>query len=91
MPQCDGKQPCSRCASKEGLACTYDPHLKTVKEDLRAEIDRLKADRRMVDRILETLADGNDAEAIISQLRSGQSLESISAQCIGQCFRLSSG
>ena len=82
--QCDGKQPCSRCASREGLVCMYDPHLKTVKKDLKAEIDRLRAERRMMDRIFEALVEGSDTDLVIDQLRSGQSLEAISTQFPGK-------
>ena len=62
----------------------YDPHLKTVKKDLKAEIDRLRAERRMMDRIFEALVEGSDTDLVIDQLRSGQSLEAISTQFPGK-------
>jgi hypothetical protein len=49
---------------------------------LKAEIDRLRAERRITDRILEALAEDKDTDLILNQLRSGQSLDAISIQLL---------
>jgi hypothetical protein len=54
-----------------------------VKKDLKAEIDRLRVERRMTDRIWEALAEDKDTDLILNQLRMGQSLEAISTQLLG--------
>jgi hypothetical protein len=66
------------------LICTYDPHLKTVKKDLKAEIDRLRTERRTIDRILQALVEDKDTGLILNQLRSGQPLDAISRQFVGE-------
>jgi Fungal specific transcription factor domain len=71
--------PCSRCKAGDRSACAYDINLRTAKEVLKAEIDRLKTRNAVSDHILQALVGDDDlASSIISQLKAGHSLESIS-------------
>lgn len=75
--KCDGELPCSRCESREGLVCVYEPHLRQTKEVIQAELVRVRDEWRSMDAVLRLLKTHDQPEIILNQLRSGTPLTDI--------------
>lgn len=79
-PQCNGVQPCSRCASVR-TTCVYGP--RTGEEEVRQiqerRIDDLAREGDDFRTLFRLLAEGSDAEAhaVLHQMRSGAQLDTL--------------
>ncbi|KAF4589117.1 nitrate assimilation regulatory protein nirA [Ophiocordyceps camponoti-floridani] len=61
LPKCDGQAPCRRCV-EAGEQCLYDATQRESKDDLRAEIDRLKQKNEENDRTLQAILSTNEVD-----------------------------
>ncbi|KJZ69455.1 hypothetical protein HIM_11160 [Hirsutella minnesotensis 3608] len=71
--QCDGQTPCKRCEDA-GEGCAYDRTKSESKEDLRAEINRLRKCSEETNRLMLAILsvnDGNARNAFIQELVEG--------------------
>ena len=59
------------------LACHYTVSVQVSKEAMRSEIEGLQEYRQHSERILGSLASGNQSDFILVQLRNGETLESL--------------
>ncbi|PHH76756.1 hypothetical protein CDD80_1242 [Ophiocordyceps camponoti-rufipedis] len=59
--KCDGRAPCKRC-EEAGEQCLYDATHRESKDDLRAEIDRLKQKNEENDRTLQAILSTHDVD-----------------------------
>ncbi|OAQ65596.1 nitrate assimilation regulatory protein nirA [Purpureocillium lilacinum] len=59
--RCDGEDPCQRCKDA-GLECAFDHSRRESKDDLRAEIERLRRIGERNDALLDVLSSMNDAD-----------------------------
>ncbi|KJZ68374.1 hypothetical protein HIM_12234 [Hirsutella minnesotensis 3608] len=66
--KCDGEAPCKRCV-EAGEPCVYDNTRRESKDDLRAEIDRLRKCNEENDRLLRAIYAIKDVDASNSFLR----------------------
>lgn len=55
----------------------YEVPVRQSKEEMRTEIERLKSQQTLNERILAALVSPDDAELVLDQLRSGETLEAI--------------
>lgn len=76
--QCDGRNPCGRCAAQKGSDCVYEVPVRQSKEHMRTEIEKLRAQQRQSERVLSALVSNEQAEQVLEHLRSGQTLETVS-------------
>lgn len=76
--QCDGQNPCGRCKAQKDIECVYEVPVRHSKENLRAEIENLRLRQRSNDQVFAALARPELWEEVLSRLRGGQSVESIS-------------
>ena len=76
--QCDGRTPCTRCAAQKDVECHYELPVRQSKETLRNEIDHLRQKQRSSDQVLSALARPELWEEVVSRIRGGQSVETIS-------------
>ncbi|PFH55459.1 hypothetical protein XA68_18274 [Ophiocordyceps unilateralis] len=60
--KCDGRAPCKRC-NEAGELCFYDSNQRETKDELRAEIKRLKRRNEENDRILQAVFTTGGVEA----------------------------
>ncbi|UNI17857.1 hypothetical protein JDV02_004171 [Purpureocillium takamizusanense] len=60
--KCDGEDPCERC-TETGFECTFDHSRRESKDDLRAEIGRLRRIIERSDALLDALSSMDDASA----------------------------
>ncbi|OAQ93891.1 nitrate assimilation regulatory protein nirA [Purpureocillium lilacinum] len=58
---CDGEDPCERC-KEAGLECVFDHSRRESKDDLRAEIERLRRTNERSDALLDALSSMDDAD-----------------------------
>ncbi|OIW30459.1 hypothetical protein CONLIGDRAFT_279533 [Coniochaeta ligniaria NRRL 30616] len=73
--KCDGRSPCSRCIARHE-PCDYKTKTSITKDDLRAEVEMLRAERLKSRAVLNALL-LDKHEAIIHRLRSGESVDVI--------------
>ncbi|UNI22306.1 hypothetical protein JDV02_008206 [Purpureocillium takamizusanense] len=59
--KCDGEDPCERC-KEAGLECLFDHSRRESKDDLRAEIERLRRTNERSDALLDALSSMDDAD-----------------------------
>ncbi|PWI63998.1 hypothetical protein PCL_00827 [Purpureocillium lilacinum] len=59
--QCDGEDPCQRCKDA-GLECAFDHSRRKSKDDLRAEIERLRRISERNEALLDALSSTDDAD-----------------------------
>ncbi|KAJ6442323.1 2-deoxy-D-gluconate 3-dehydrogenase [Purpureocillium lavendulum] len=59
--KCDGEDPCERCL-EAGLECLFDNSRRESKDDLRAEIERLRRTNEQSDALLDALSSMDDAD-----------------------------
>jgi len=79
-PQCDGKKPCKRCATRTEISgCIYEVHIKHAKEELVKQIKDLMTKDHLTDQILQALSTEEQVPDILSRLRQGESYEAIVA------------
>lgn len=76
--KCDGQNPCGRCKAQKDIECVYEVPVRHSKENLRAEIENLRLRQRSNDQVFAALARPELWEEVLSRLRGGQSVESIS-------------
>ncbi|KAH7115445.1 hypothetical protein B0J13DRAFT_572151 [Dactylonectria estremocensis] len=90
--KCDGQRPCGRCKAQEDVECVYEIPVLQTKANMRAEIESLRAEieslqakiknmhhqQRSSDHILTALIRPVQDEEVLTRLRKGQSIESIS-------------
>jgi hypothetical protein len=77
-PQCDGKKPCKRCATRlETAECIYEIHIKHAKEELVKQIKELKAKDHLTEQILQALSTDEKVPDILERLKNGETYESI--------------
>jgi hypothetical protein len=76
--QCDGNKPCGRCRVQKDVECIYEIPIRQSKENLRNEIETLRARQRSNDQVLGALSRPDLWEEVLSRLRGGQSVETIS-------------
>jgi hypothetical protein len=58
----------------------YEVPVRQSKEEMRSEIERLKSQQTMNERVLAALVSGDESEQVLDQLRSGETLESITGR-----------
>lgn len=76
--QCNGAQPCSRCAGRVGIECVYKVQTKEAKETMQLEIERLKAQVTRYDRVLiRALGSTETAHTIRQQLKHRIPIETV--------------
>ncbi|KAM3087208.1 hypothetical protein ACMFMG_001313 [Clarireedia jacksonii] len=75
--KCDGQQPCGRCASQKNVECFYEVPVRQSKENMRTEIETLKAYREQSERVLAAVAAGDQASQVLNRLRMGESVKDI--------------
>ncbi|KAI1850945.1 hypothetical protein JX265_007270 [Neoarthrinium moseri] len=75
--KCDGQKPCGRCRS-QNVDCVYEIPVRQSKENLRSEIEQLRKQQRQSDSVIEALGKPGLWEEVLSKLRNGQSVDSIS-------------
>ncbi|KAK4119353.1 hypothetical protein N657DRAFT_659105 [Parathielavia appendiculata] len=76
--KCDGQMPCSRCKAQKDVECRYEIPVRQSKETLRTEIQQLRRAKRNNDQIIAALVRPDLCEEVLTRLRNGQSVESIS-------------
>lgn len=81
--KCDGQKPCSRCKSQKDIECVYEVPVRQSKETLRHEIDQLRRQQRNSEQVLAAIVRPELWEDVLSRLRSGQSVETISEWLAG--------
>lgn len=77
--ECDGKQPCGRCAFQKSVDCVYEVPIRQSKEHMRSEIEQLRTQNKQSERVLAALVSEGRSEEVLEQLRSGETLEEVSA------------
>lgn len=77
--QCDGQTPCGRCASLKGIQCVYEVPVRQSKEEMRTEIERLKALQSLNERVFTALV-SDESEQVLEQLRRGETVEAITGR-----------
>jgi hypothetical protein len=76
--QCDGKNPCKRCASRaDNSECIYEVHIKHAKEELVKQIRDLKAKGHLTEQILQALCNDDKVPETLDRLRNDETYESI--------------
>ncbi|KAF4338028.1 nitrogen assimilation transcription factor nit-4 [Fusarium beomiforme] len=76
--KCDGKKPCGRCRAQKDVECVYEIPVRQSKENLRTEIETLRQKQRSSDQVLAALVRPELWEEVLTRLRSGQPIETIS-------------
>ncbi|ESZ95156.1 hypothetical protein SBOR_4456 [Sclerotinia borealis F-4128] len=76
--KCDGGVPCARCASQKNVDCVYEVPVRQSKENMRSEIEQLKAYQQQSERVLAAIASHDQTAQVIDLLRQGEGLKSIS-------------
>ncbi|CAF3526805.1 hypothetical protein SNK03_005334 [Fusarium graminearum] len=76
--KCDGKKPCGRCRAQKDVECVYEIPVRQSKENLRTEIETLRQKQRSSDQIFAALIRPELWEGVLTRLRGGQPIESIS-------------
>ncbi|KAK6856368.1 fungal specific transcription factor [Apiospora arundinis] len=76
--KCDGQRPCGRCKAQKDVECVYEIPVRQSKENLRNEIDQLRRQQRHNDSVFSALVRPELWEEVLSRMRGGQSIESIS-------------
>ncbi|KAK4156801.1 fungal-specific transcription factor domain-containing protein [Chaetomidium leptoderma] len=76
--KCDGHKPCGRCKAQKDVECIYELPVRQSKENLRHEIERLRRQQRKNEQVIAALGRPDVWEEVLSRLRRGQSVESIS-------------
>jgi hypothetical protein len=75
--QCDGQNPCARCAALDRVTCHYEASVQVGKAAMRAEIEKLQTYRQMSESVLASLASEDRSDQIQHQLWNGIKLEDI--------------
>ncbi|TVY75969.1 Nitrogen assimilation transcription factor nit-4 [Lachnellula suecica] len=78
--KCDGQVPCGRCASQKGIDCVYEMPVRQSKENMRSEIEQLREQQRQSDRVIAALVSKDRSEDVLTQLRDGVTVETITGQ-----------
>ncbi|KAK7428078.1 hypothetical protein QQZ08_005317 [Neonectria magnoliae] len=81
--KCDGQRPCGRCKGQKDIECVYEVPVRQSKENLRAEIENLRHRQRSNDQVFAALVRPEHWEEILTRLRGGQSVESVSEWLTG--------
>ncbi|KAK0390572.1 hypothetical protein NLU13_0076 [Sarocladium strictum] len=76
--KCDGNKPCGRCRSQKDVECVYEVPIRQSKEHLRNEIETLRARQRTSEQVINALTRPDLWEEVLSRLRNGQTVETIS-------------
>ncbi|KAI9648945.1 hypothetical protein NHQ30_001511 [Ciborinia camelliae] len=76
--KCDGGTPCARCISQKNDNCIYEIPVRQSKENMRSEIEQLKAYVQQSERVLAAIASQDQTAQVVDQLRQGEGLKSIS-------------
>ncbi|KAK8074347.1 Nitrogen assimilation transcription factor nit-4 [Apiospora phragmitis] len=76
--KCDGQRPCGRCRAQKDVECVYEIPVRQSKENLRSEIDQLRRQQRQNDSVFSALVRPELWEEVLTRMRGGQSVESIS-------------
>ncbi|KAI9840977.1 MAG: hypothetical protein M1838_003811, partial [Thelocarpon superellum] len=80
--KCDGRRPCSRCATRDPAACVYEVHLKTAKERMLSEIEHLRAESAAYATVIGALTAERGGDDILHRLRQGENAESVARRLI---------
>lgn len=77
--QCSGSRPCSRCVrrGRDGVECIYETNRKEAKENMRLEIDRLRAQATQYDRVLRAIVSDDTVNTVRQQLKDRETLQII--------------
>jgi hypothetical protein len=75
--KCDGKRPCARCTSQKDVECVYEIPVRQSKENMRSEIEQLRAQQKHSERVLGALV-AEKSDHVLELLRTGETLEQIS-------------
>ncbi|KAA8567599.1 hypothetical protein EYC84_008074 [Monilinia fructicola] len=76
--KCDGGAPCARCVSQKNSDCIYEIPVRQSKENMRSEIEQLKAYQQRSERVLAAIASQDLTAQVVDRLRHGEGLKSIS-------------
>ncbi|KAF5615674.1 nitrogen assimilation transcription factor nit-4 [Fusarium tjaetaba] len=76
--KCDGKKPCGRCRAQKDTECVYEIPVRQSKENLRNEIETLRQKQRSSDQVFAALVRPELWEEVLTRLRGGQPIETIS-------------
>ncbi|KPM36685.1 hypothetical protein AK830_g9874 [Neonectria ditissima] len=76
--KCDGQRPCGRCKGQKDIECVYEVPVRQSKENLRAEIENLRHRQRSNDQVFAALVRPDHWEEVLTRLRGGQSVETVS-------------
>jgi hypothetical protein len=76
--QCDGQNPCGRCKGQKDIDCVYEVPVRQSKENLRTKIESLRHRQRSNDQVFAALVRPEHCEEVLTRLRGGQSVESVS-------------
>ncbi|RAL68670.1 hypothetical protein DID88_007379 [Monilinia fructigena] len=76
--KCDGGVPCARCVSQKNSDCIYEIPVRQSKENMRSEIEQLRAYQQRSERVLAAIASQDLAAQVVDRLRHGEGLKSIS-------------
>ncbi|KAL8718910.1 MAG: hypothetical protein Q9225_004013 [Loekoesia sp. 1 TL-2023] len=91
--KCDGRKPaCSRCANRQqSRSCVYEMHSKAAKDQMMAEIERLRTENQhlvqrhlvlgekndLLESVVQSLRDDHQSKEIMHYLKRGENLRSI--------------
>lgn len=75
---CDRQRPCGRCRTQKNIECVYEVQVRQSKENMRAEIEKLRKYQAQTTVILAALKNTARADAVLQQIRRGESVEFIS-------------
>ncbi|KUJ08152.1 uncharacterized protein LY89DRAFT_336286 [Mollisia scopiformis] len=74
--KCDGQNPCGRCET-QGVSCVYEIPIRQSKENMRSEIDSLRAQQYQTEQIIAALVSNHTSELVLQQLKDGKTQEEI--------------
>ncbi|VBB83594.1 Putative Conidial development protein fluffy [Podospora comata] len=76
--KCDGQIPCRRCRSR-GEECSYEDKKWRTKDHLRSEIERLRAEQRQGEAVIQALVDNkpDQWEVVQDRMRADESPDAI--------------
>ncbi|KAH8884399.1 hypothetical protein GQ53DRAFT_399706 [Thozetella sp. PMI_491] len=76
--KCDGQKPCGRCKVQKDADCVYEVPVRQSKDTLRHEIELLRRQQRSNEQVFSALVRPDVWEEVLTRLRGGQSIETIS-------------
>lgn len=74
--QCDGNNPCGRCAG-QNVECRYEVPVRQSKNNMRSEIEQLRLSQRQSEQIMAALISPDTSSNVLDQLRNGETMDAI--------------